>query len=81
MKKIIDLSEQISFPVVGLNKSINEENAGFPMPKSKRFVTISFNQMMLKNLLKEKNPKMLMNKFYYSNYISLDELNKKINIY
>lgn len=76
-KGIIDFSEIVSFPLVSVNRSqlTEDSNTPFFWPKTKKFVTISFNQMMLKNVAKNKNPQKNLENL---NFISLNELNKKL---
>lgn len=76
-KTIIDVNETISLPSLNINSSRakNNQNRSYSnlLPKNKKFVTISFNQLMLKNLFSEhktnKNCK----------YISLNDMKKYFN--
>ena len=79
VNKICDLSERTLFPQL-INKSLltEEKNQSLLIPKTKKFVTVSFNQIILKSLSKDKKIKNIMNKFLNYKYISLNDLNKKL---
>ena len=81
-KKIFDLAERVPLPPINLNKSHLGDEWLTPItaPKTKKFVTVSFNQLMLKSLYKNQKTRKLLKNLLLYNYITLEEMNRKLNI-
>ena len=77
-KKIFDLP----LPPINLNKSHLGDEWLTPItaPKTKKFVTVSFNQLMLKSLYKNQKTRKLLKNLLLYNYITLEEMNRKLQI-
>jgi len=80
INRILDLGQRISLPPININKShLSEEFiTPFSLPKTRKFVTVSFNQIMLKDLYKNKKTKKLLKNLFMYKYLSLNEMNKKL---
>lgn len=81
-KKIFDLAERVPLPPINLNKSHLGDEWLTPItaPKTKKFVTVSFNQLMLKNLYKNQKTRKLLKNLLLYNYVTLEEMNRKLKI-
>lgn len=78
-KSIIDVNETITLPQLNNLSNPNKNNSltDLILPKTKRFVTISFNQLMMKNLYTDVEFKKNLKNTKF-NYISLNEMKKKL---